>query len=148
MLINTTFSKVCAQTCSYVNYQMCPCIAARSLYQPVLLAAVQHTGLCLRDLSSSTQSVFPRSPLPCKLSLSLSLSLCLSPPPVFSCRSACSSHSPNGNRQTRQHGSDNITTRLTIFVRVPAESVKGFIFLQEVLGSEGKGLSCNLYGGV
>lgn len=97
------------------------CIMALSLYQVVVLATVQHTELCVRDLPSSTQSVFPHSPLPSKLSPCFSHSLSL-PPPVLSCRSACSSHSPNGNRQTTQHDSNNITTQRAIFVRVLAES--------------------------
>lgn len=111
----------CVHICFFVKYQICPFIAAQSLYQSVLLATVQHTGLCLIDLPSSTQSVFSHSPLlPAN---SLSLSSCLSPPPVLSCRSACSSHSPNGNRQIRQHDSDNIMPQRTIFVRLLAESL-------------------------
>lgn len=71
--------------------RMRPCIAARSLYQPVLWASVQHTELCLKDLPSSSKSVFP------SFFSSVSFSLfCLSPPPVLSCRSACSSHGSNG----------------------------------------------------
>ena len=50
------------------------CIAARSLCQPVLWAAVQHTELCLKDLPSSSKSVFP------SFFSSVSFSLfCLSP---------------------------------------------------------------------
>lgn len=131
-----------------------PCIA-RSLYQPVHPASIQHFGQRLRDLPPSTQSVFP---ILLFHAISHSVCLCLflpAPPlpnssclPALSCRSACSSHSPNGNRRTGQHDSDDIKTQRTVFVRVLAASgFKYRINRSDALGNWGQGLSCDLQGG-
>lgn len=100
---------------------ICPYIAAPRLYQ-VCSPRYRPTHWALPDRPAFLHTVclFSFSSPSCKLSVSLLPSL---PPPVLSCRSACSSHSPNGNRQTRQHDSDNITPQRTIFVRLLAEGL-------------------------
>lgn len=71
--------KICVHTCTLSSASLHCCLL---LYPPVLPATVQHRGLCSGDLPSSTQSVFPRSPLSLQM-LRLSPLLCFhADPPV------------------------------------------------------------------
>lgn len=94
---------LCENLCSYMYPIEC--------ISPLLLTLVSACSPSYRPAQRAVlgRPAFLHTVCICPFSSFFANALSL-PPPVLSCRSACSSQRPNGNRQTEQHDSDNITT--------------------------------------